>query len=149
LKSDHIDARRAVLASWAGATAFLATTFIESKLSSHPYNDIKLVGQMLTTRSPLWQIQGVVGHYGFATVMGLLYARYERMLHGPGWLRGLLFMQIENTVLYPLGIIVDRFHRGEREGQLPPIMSRKSYQGQVLRHVAMGVVMGAMLKRKT
>lgn len=149
MKNEPVDAKRAVFAGGAAATAFLATTYLDSKLSSHPYNDLKLVGQMFTTKSPLWQIQGLAGHYGFATVMALLYARYAyRLLPGPGWLRGLLFMQIENNALYVLAPLLDKIHAGEKAGQLPPLANLKTYLGQTLRHVSFGLILGAIYVKR-
>jgi hypothetical protein len=153
VKDEHVDVQRAVGAGLAAGTAFLATTYLDSKLSSHPYNDLKLVGQVFTTRSPAWQIQGVVGHYGFSIFMALLYARYAyRLLPGPGWLKGLLFLMIENNGLYPLAPLLDRIHAGRRKGELPPLTSLKSFAGQTWRHVAFGLVLGALyrnVKRET
>lgn len=149
MKNESVDVERAVFAGTAAATAFLATTYLDSNLSSHPYNDLKLIGQMFTTKSPLWQIQGVVGHYGFATIMALLYARYAyKMLPGPGWLRGLIFLQIENNALYVLSPLLDNIHAGKKAGQLPPLVNLKTYLGQTLRHVAFGLALGAIYVKR-
>lgn len=149
VKDAPVDVERAVVAGLAAGTAFLATTFLDSKLSNYPYNDLKLVGQMFTTRSPFWQIQGLAGHYGFSVVMALLYARYAyRLLPGPGWLKGLLFLQIENNGLYGLAPLADKIHAGHRQGELPKLTSWKSYAGQTWRHVAFGVVLGMLYRQK-
>lgn len=146
----EVDIAHAVRAGSVAGTAFLATTLLDSKLSNHPYNDLKLVGQMFTIKSPLWQIQGLLGHYAFAITMAVVYDRYaRRMLPGPLWLKGVLFMQIENNVLYVLSPLVDKVHAGEREGTLPPLMNRKTYLGQALRHVSFGAALGAMYGSKT
>ena len=140
---------RAVGAGLLAGSAYMAAVWADGKLSSHPYNDLKLVGQMVTTRSPWWQLQGVAGHYGFSVVMALLYARYARAaLPGPGWLRGILFLMLENTVLYPLGLLIDRYHSGVRAGELPPMMTWKTFWGQVVRHIAFGAVLGIAYKGK-
>lgn len=149
LKNEPVDVEKAIFAGGAAATAFLATTYLDSKLSSHPYNDLKLVGQMFTTRSPFWQIQGLAGHYSFAVVMSLVYARYaRRLLPGPGWLRGLLFMQIENNSLYLLAPLLDRVHTGQKRDQIQPLMNLKTYMGQTLRHVVFGLVLGAIYVKR-
>ena len=149
MKDASVDVERAVAAGLAAGTAFLATTFLDSKLSNYPYNDIKLVGQMFTTKSPFWQLQGLAGHYGFSVVMALLYARFGyRLLPGPGWFKGLLFLQIENNGLYVLAPLVDKIHAGHRKGELPKLTSWKSYAGQTWRHVAFGLVLGALYRPK-
>jgi hypothetical protein len=142
--SDSVDIRRVVVSGLAAGGAFLATTWADSKLSSHPFNDLKLIGQMFTTKTPLWKVLGTAGHFGFSIVVALLYARYfYKRLPGPPWLRGITFLQIENTLLYPVGPIVDRIHAGMRAGDLPPMLNWKTFKGQVLRHVAFGAVLGA------
>ena len=147
MRDESVDLERAVVSGLAAGTAFLATAYLDSKLSRYPYNDIKLVGQVFTTRSPFWQLQGLAGHYGFSIFMALLYARYGyRLLPGPRWLKGLLFLMIENNGLYPLAPLLDRVHAGQRKGELPPLMSLKSYVGQTWRHVAFGLVLGALYR---
>ncbi|MBF6613421.1 MAG: hypothetical protein IVW55_09875 [Chloroflexi bacterium] len=147
MKQSEVDMERALFAGAVAATAFLATTWVDSQVSSHPYNDLKLVGQFFTTRSPAWIIQGVAGHYTFALLVSLLYARWGyNLLPGPGWLKGLIFLQIENSLIYPGAVIFDKVHAGVRSGQLPPLLSRKSFWGQLLRHVAFGLALGALYK---
>lgn len=140
---------RALAASLAAGSAYLASMWADSKLSSHPFNDLKLVGQVFTTKAPAWVIMGVGGHYSFSALMALLYAHsaYPR-LPGPGWLRGLLFLQLENMLLYPGAALVEPHHAGIRSGQVPTLLSRKSFAGQVLRHVAFGLVLGLVYRPK-
>ncbi|HKP53029.1 MAG TPA: hypothetical protein VJ183_10285 [Chloroflexia bacterium] len=151
MRETNINVGRALVASVAAGTGYLASTWLDSKLSSHPFNDLKLVGQIFTTKSPLWQMQGVVGHYGFSVIVAFTYAAwFYRSLPGPPWLRGLIFLQIENTSLYPLGLAigVDRLHAGIKRGQLPPLANMKTFKGQVVRHVAFGLMLGAIYRPK-
>lgn len=128
--------------------AFLGAMWLDNKLSSWQFNDLKLVGQVFTTRSPIWQVQGLAGHFGFSVVMAFLYARYVRArLPGPGWLRGIIFLQIENGVLYPATIVADKVHAGIKSGQLPPMINMKTFKGQVVRHIAFGATLGLLLGR--
>ena len=135
-----------VLPAAAGAgTAYLIAMWLDSKLSSHSFNDLKLVGQMFTTRRPHWLLLGLTGHYGFSVLMSLLYTSWTcPKLPGPRWLRGVLFLQIENLLLYPAGLVLDRFHAGIKQGQVPRMLNWKSFKGQVVRHVAFGAVLGLM-----
>ncbi len=149
MEKREIDIRSAAIAGLSAGTAYLGAMCADNKLSSHQFNDLKLVGQVFTTKSPLWIIQGVIIHYGFSLLVAVAYAGWAyRRLPGPRWLKGLLFLQIENTALYPLAAIMDKFHAGVREGQLPPIMKWKSYWGQLLRHVAFGVVLGMVYRAR-
>jgi hypothetical protein len=145
VKSSDIDTKWLLVCALASGNAYLAAAWLDSKLSSHPFNDLKLVGQIFTTRSPFWIFMGLLNHYGFSVVVAYVYARwtYSR-LPGPGWLRGLLFLQLENTLLYPVALLLEPVHAGIRSGQLPTLFSWKTFWGQVVRHVAYGVTLGAM-----
>lgn len=143
------DIKRALLAGVAAGNSYLASAWLDSKLSSHPFNDVKLVGQMFTTRSPAWQIQGVAGHYTFSVALSWIYASwFYKRLPGPGWLRAVTFLQLENAVLYALALVVgfDRFHAGIRRGQLPPLANLKTFKGQVVRHIAFGLALGVLYR---
>ncbi len=147
MEKNRVNVPGALTTSVAAGSAFLLTTWLDSTLSRHPYNDLKLVGQMFTTKSPLWQIQGLVGHYSFSAVMLLVYASWAyNRLPGPPWLRGVLFVQIENSLLYPVAPILDKFHAGVRHAQLPPLLNWKTFFGQMLRHVVYGFVLGALYR---
>ena len=149
MKKKGLDLPRALGAGMAAGTAYLASAWADSKLSSHPFNDLQLVGQIFTTKSPHWQIQGVLGHYGFSGFMSIVYAAlFYRRLSGPGWLKGVTFLQIENAALYALalGIGFDNLHAGIRRKKLPPLANWKTFKGQALRHVAFGAVLGALYR---
>lgn len=146
LTDSKIDVTRALLASVAAGDAYLASMWLDNRLSSHPFNDIKLTGQILTTKSPAWQIMGLANHFSFSVAMSLVYAAVCDRLPGPPWLRGVLFMQVENTVLYPLAGLLEPRHAGFKSGQLPTLFSRKSFQGQALRHLAFGLVLGTLYR---
>jgi hypothetical protein len=140
-----INKNRALLAAAGAGTAYLGAMWLDSELSSHPFNDLKLVGQPFTTRSPQWIIQGLVAHYGMSAIMALAYASWAgRWLPGPGWFKGLLFLQLENTILYPGAAIIDPFHAGVRSGQLPSLLNWKTFKGQVVRHLAFGLALGLL-----
>src|SRR5687767_9033156 len=115
--SDKVNVKRVAVSGLAAGLAYLATTWADSKLSSHPFNDLKLIGQMFTTKPPLWIVLGTAGHFGFSLLVALVYARYfYKRLPGPLVLKGVTFLQIENTLLYPAAIIVDRVHAGIHAG---------------------------------
>jgi hypothetical protein len=66
---------------------------------------------------------------------------------GPYWLRGVAMAQIENVTLWPLVLLIDRFHVAVKRGDLAS-MSRPVYFWQAAwRHLALGIVLGALLGR--
>lgn len=143
------DLETSIPAGLAAGTAYLGAMWLDNKLSSWEFDDLKLVGQLFTTKSPIWQLQALTGHYGFSITMATLYVRYARQrLPGPNWLRGILFMMIENTLLYPAAKVIDSFHAGMKAGQLPPLLNKKSFLGQITRHIAFGAVLGILAKKR-
>src|SRR5438067_2416220 len=93
----------------AAGTAYLGAMWLDNKFSSHPFNDLKLVGQVFTTKAPWWVIQGLVGHYTFCVAIALVYERTaSRRLAGPGVIKGISFLNMENALLYPGAFIADR-----------------------------------------
>ena len=148
-KSEIRNLKSAIPGGLAAGTAYLGAMWLDNKLSSWQFNDLKLVGQMFTTCSPFWQLQGLAGHYGFSVLMALAYARYaQHRLPGPGWLRGVLFLLFENVALYPAGLIVDRMHAGMKAGHLPPLLHPKTFAGQILRHIAFGTALGVICRNE-
>ncbi len=151
MSKSEINVNRAVIAGVAAGSSYLLSAWVDSKLSSHPFNDVKLVGQMFTTDTPSWQVQGLMGHYSFSVAMSLVYAKlFYRRLPGPPWLRGITFLQIENSALYLVALAIgfDKFHAGVKKGELPPLANLKTFKGQALRHVAFGAALGALYRSK-
>ena len=147
MKQSNIDIKWLLVCALASGNAYLASMWLDNRLSSHPFNDLKLVGQIFTTRSPWWVIIGLANHYSFGVAVSYVYARWVcRRLPGPNWLKGICFLLLENVLLYPAAALIEPWHAGRRAGQLPTLFSRKSFQGQVVRHIAFGVTLGAMWK---
>lgn len=146
---NRVDAVRAVTAGLAAGGAYLGAMWVDNRVSSHEFDDLKLVGQVFTTKSPWWVVQGLVGHFGFSAVMGLVFAKFAYgRLPGPGVVKGIIFLNIENASLYPGAFVIDKFHAGIRAGQLPPLLNKKTFLGQITRHIAFGAVLGLLYKPK-
>ena len=146
-QSGKVDAHRAVSAGLAAGSAYLAAMWLDNRLSSQQFNDLKLVGQFFTIRSPWWIAQGLAGHYIFSVIMAFVYARFVyTRLPLPPPLKGIVFLNIENAVLYPLGPVVDRVHADIRSGQLPSMFTMKTFLGQVVRHIAFGAILGLLYR---
>jgi hypothetical protein len=149
MRDSKVDTGRAVVAGLAAGTAYLAAMWADNKLSSQRFDDLKLVGQVFTTRAPAWVIQGLLVHYGFSVAIALLYASWgARRMPGPPWLKGVLFMQLENAILYPGAALVMPIHAGVKSGQVPSMFERKVIQGQLLRHLAFGLALGGVYSGK-
>jgi hypothetical protein len=133
------------MAGLAAAAAYLLTNLLDMRLLRYPQNDLMLQGRMVPLFRPVWPLAGLVLHTGFSLALTALYAAARDRLPGPPWLRGVLFLQAENTALWTLVPLIDRYHPAVRDGQMPPLNTPRCFLQAVLRHLVFGAVMGALL----
>ncbi|MCS7001617.1 MAG: hypothetical protein NZ518_02095 [Dehalococcoidia bacterium] len=136
----------AAIAGAAGSLAYLIEQAADIALFKDPTDDVKLLGMVVTRRTPWWLLIGLPTHYVNGALLGMLYATVvEPRLPGPGWLKGLILAQVENYALWQILIrVVDRVHPAVREGKLPTYDRPTPFVQGVLRHVAYGVALGGV-----
>lgn len=138
---------RALLAGVAGAAAYLTAQEADRRLMNPRSNDLVLLGGMVTGNEAAWRPLGLVMHLLAGASFGLLFDRVAAArLPGPYWLRGILFAQLENTTLWPLVLLIDRNHVAVKRGKLAPLNQPVYFVQGVWRHVALGAVIGALLR---
>ncbi len=143
-----LDHPQVIAAALASGSAYLAEMAVDMRLLHYPLNDIRMLGEMLGRRRS-WPLVGTAAHYSFSIFLAYVYAAYAReRLPGPAWMRGLIFINIENGVLYPFAPLLDRFNPTIQSGEMPPVFSITGFVNQLLRHAAFGVVLGSLLRRR-
>ncbi len=135
-------ARAGALAS----VAYAVEMWIDLRILPSNFNDFTLLGRPFSSVRARWLPVGALIHGINGTVLGLAFGWVYPLLWGPGWLRGVLFAQVENLTLWPLMLAVDRFHPARREGQLGAGWSRTSFVAGALRHAVYGFVLGALYR---
>jgi hypothetical protein len=130
------------LAGGAAALAYLGMMLLDMRRLGYRQNDLVLQGRLVPSVGRWWLPTGLVLHGGFGLLLAALYARFGRRLPGPGWLRGLLFASAENWLLWPLTLLIDRYHPAVLDGQMPPLNNLRCFAQAELRHLAFGVVLG-------
>ncbi len=138
--------RRGAVAGLVGGAAFSAVMAVDQKITACPADDY----QLLAGFGPFarwWPVVGRIAHAANSIVVGATYALVEDRLRGPGWLRGLAFAMAENALLWPVLIVLDRVHPAIRSGALPRYNQPVPAALEVGRHVAFGVVLGAVFER--
>lgn len=137
---------RAAAAGVAGALAYLSAQEIDRRLANPRSDDLILLGGLLTRQPAAWRPLGLLLHLLAGASFGVVFDRLVAgQLRGPYWLRGLLTAQVENAVLWPLVLLLDRVHPAIPAGQLDRL-NRPIYAGQaVWRHLALGVTIGLLL----
>ena len=137
---------RASLAGVAGALAYLAEQELDRRVANPRSDDLVLLGGMLTGNPLAWRPLGLGMHLTAGAMFGIAFeVIVAPLLRGPYWLRGVLMGQVENILLWPLIAIVDRVHPAVRRGTLAPLNRPVYFAQAVLRHVALGAVLGLVL----
>ena len=138
------DPARAALAGALGAAAYLAEMAVDLALIDCPTNDLMLLGRPFSANPRVWPWLGGTIHFGNGVALAQVYGLVEGRLPGPPWLRGVVFTLIENTLLWGLVPLFDRYHPAIRAGELPKMNRPIPFAQQVLRHIAYGAVLGVV-----
>lgn len=137
----RVNRAKAAVAGLVGAAAFWAEMQADKPLLRSNYDDTRLLAGWFT---PHWVWVGLGIHLINGATLGVAYAAARPYLPGPNWLRGLLFAQGENAVLYPMGILFDRWHPDIREGRMPGLLTPGAIAQGLVRHAAYGLALGGL-----
>ena len=137
---------RAALAGVGGALAYLAEQELDRRVANPRSDDLVLLGGLVTASSAVWRPLGLAMHLAAGATFGLLFeALMAPLLRGPYWLRGVMVGQVENAALWPLLLVIDRVHPAVRCGALAPLNRPVYFAQAVLRHAALGAMLGLLL----
>ena len=137
---------RAVVVGVAGSLASLVAQAVDRRIVNPRSDDLVLIGGMFTDRTPARGMIGLILHLLGGVSLGLLFEAYiRRRLWGPYWLRGIAMVQIENAAVFPVVVLLDRFHPAIRSGELAPVTRSVYFAQQAWRHLALGAVIGMLL----
>jgi hypothetical protein len=134
------------IAGLAAAAAFAGWMKADMRITGDRVDDFQLLGG-IGPGSEHWQAKGAAIHFINGAVLGAAYTTVEERLTGPGWLRGVSFALIENTVLWPLILLLDRVHPAIRSGELPTYNRIWPFIAENLRHIIYGAVLGYLFDR--
>lgn len=147
----RLDSDRRGAACAAGAVASLAyaaTMELDRTLTKSRVDDLILVGRpFVPDRPELARPVGLLVHLANGTALALAYAAiaHERF-PGPAWLRGLLFLNLENLALYPIMRLTDH-HPAVKDGQLDHYWSWKAFAESLPPHAVYGLIVGPLYER--
>jgi hypothetical protein len=132
----------AAAAGAAAATVWGLLEPIDQRLFRCDYSDIALLGKAVT-RGAGWRPLGFAIHAVNGVVFGLAYERLRR--GSPANPRRLAVGMAlgEHLALYPLNVLVDRFHPARGEPGLPPLLSSpRAFAQATWRHLLFGMLLG-------
>jgi hypothetical protein len=145
MQRQNDDTAQVALAGLLAGLAFVAEELVDERLVGKVYSDMKLLGYAVTRQSPQWKIVALAIHEFNSLVFAFSYNRLVGpRLPGQGWRRGLLAAMIESTVLWPLVYLANYVHPGVKSGAMPPIGGLRDFIVATARHVAFGLVLGAL-----
>jgi hypothetical protein len=143
--------------TWRGAGAglvaggaYLAAQALDLRLLPTRTDDLAIHGRLFSADPRRWRPIGALLHLSFGAFLGALYAGWPRRrltAHREPWRAGVLFLQAENAVLYPLLALLHRLHPAWRTGLLESYYRPLTAAQQVWRHAVFGAVLGALLGR--
>ena len=137
---------RAALAGVVGALGYLAEQELDRRVVNARSDDLILLGGLVTSEASGWRLIGLGMHLMAGAAFGVVFeAVVAPLLRGPYWLRGIVMGQAENAALWPIVVLVDRFHPAVRSGVLAPLNRPVYFAQSVLRHIALGAVLGLVL----
>jgi hypothetical protein len=133
---------RAALAGAAGTALWAAIEPVDRQLFRCDYSDVAILGKAFTRRRA-WVPLGLALHLANGAAFGIAYdAARSRVRADPRRL-ALILALAENVGLYPLGLLVDRFHPARGEPGIPRLWPNpRAFAQATLRHTAFGVVLG-------
>jgi hypothetical protein len=140
-ESTHRWAAGIVAGSIAGV-AFLLAMAVDLAIFRNRTNDLRLLSGMVPKGGRAWPVLGTAMHMFNGALLGAVYAHVEHRLPGPGWLKGTIFGLVENMVLWPIIMVLDRVHPEIKRGTLEPFNRFVPFVQEILRHIAYGATLG-------
>src|SRR4051812_42670852 len=134
----------AVLAGIAAGFGYLVQQEIDNRLTGKNLDDLLLLGRPFAMNRRRAKALGAMIHVGNSAGIGVLYAvAANDRLPGPAWARGMLFLTLENCVLYPV-MMLDRYHPGVKSGQIDRYWTLSAFLQSFPRHLVFGALLGSV-----
>jgi hypothetical protein len=135
-------------AAAAGATAALvwaAAEPLDRLVFRCDYSDTALLGKAVSRRH--WRAVGLAMHAANGAVFGLAFELVRRRTGARPVPLGVAMALVENTALWPLCVLVDRYHPARGEPGLPPLARNgRAFAQATWRHALFGAVLGSLAR---
>jgi hypothetical protein len=118
---------------------------IDKRIFGCRFDDVEMLGRAVS-RDDDYYAPGLAIHLLNGALFGGAYAVVAPSLPGPDALKGPLAAFAENTLLWPLVGLIDRFHPA-REMLEPLAGNRRAFSQASWRHVLFGAVLGELERR--
>jgi len=141
-----IDPKAVAVSGIAAGAAFATVLEADLRYTGRNVDDLIVLGRPFVDNPKHARAVGVGIHTLNSLALAGLYAVLERRIPGPPWLKGVLFANVENLILYPVTVFED-VHPAIRDGQVDRYFNWPAFWQSVPRHIAYGAVLGILYDR--
>jgi hypothetical protein len=135
---------RSAVAGAVAATAWGVAEPLDQRLLRCDYSDVALLGKAFT-RSRAWRPLGFALHAANGALFGLA---FEEVRRRTGWRARPLALGMalaEHVALYPLAVLVDRFHPARGEPGVPVLATNpRAFAQATWRHAFFATLLGRL-----
>jgi hypothetical protein len=142
----ELDPKVVAISGLAAGAAFVAVLETDLRLTGRHVDDLMVLGRPFAEEPAKARALGGAIHAVNSLALASLYALLERRIPGPAWLKGVIFANVENMILYPITLFED-IHPAIRTGQVDRYFTWPAFWQSVPRHVAFGAVLGLLYDR--
>jgi hypothetical protein len=142
----QLDAKAVAVSGLAAGTAFVAVLEADLRLTGRHVDDLMILGRPFFADPTKARAIGGAIHALNSLALAGLYGMLERRIPGPAWLKGVVFANVENVILYPVTRFED-IHPAIRSGEVDRYYNWPAFWQSVPRHIAFGVVLGMVYDR--
>jgi len=142
----ELDPKAVAISGLAAGAAYVAVLETDLRLTGRNVDDLMVLGRPFTEEPAKARALGSAIHALNSLALASLYAMLERRIPGPAWLKGVLFANVENVILYPITRFED-IHPAIRTGLVDRYFTWPAFWQSVPRHIAFGAVLGVLCDR--
>ena len=138
------DRLRSALAGSAAALVWALQEPLDRRVFGCDYSDVAVLGKGVT-RGRHWRAAGVAVHALNGAVFGLAFHEARRRLPIEQRRLAVSMALTEHLLLYPLCLLVDRYHPARGEEGVPPLLTNpRAFAQATWRHAVFGAVLGRL-----
>ena len=141
-----LNPKAVIVSGLAAGAAFLAVLEVDVRMTGRNVDDLMILGRPFTKDPNRARVLGGAIHAANSLTLASLYAALERNIPGPPWLKGIIFANVENVILYPVTVFED-IHPAIRAGLVDRYFTWPAFWQSVPRHIAFGAVLGVLYDR--
>jgi hypothetical protein len=142
----ELDPKAVAISGLAAGAAFIAVLEADLRLTGRYVDDLMVLGSPFVAEPAQARALGGAIHAVNSLALASLYAMLERRLPGPAWLKGVVFANAENLILYPVTRFED-LHPAIRTGLVDRYFTWPAFWQSIPRHIVYGLVLGVLYER--